>query len=202
MSRFAAWIEPSILNEWTRLMQAYAERQGRKLEEAKLAAALTFSDPNRDVSLPRQIAVSLLERGSLLHCVWSGRRLDLGVLDIDHCLPWAAWPCGDLWNLMPSHRRVNQHHKRGKLPSDSKLLGARDAVLEWWNRAYLSGEADGLATRFSMEAGSSLPGLSSEPQASIPDAVLAVSSCRGFGFGRTRESQSGMTRNPHDSSAR
>jgi tripartite-type tricarboxylate transporter receptor subunit TctC len=33
-------------------------------------------------------------------------------LDIDHCLPWSAWPCGDLWNLLPASPRVNQHLKR------------------------------------------------------------------------------------------
>lgn len=173
MSRFAAWIEPSILAEWTRLMQAYGEKQGRPLEEAKISAALTWSDPDRDVSLPRQLAIRMLERGSQVYCVWSGRRLDPGVLDIDHCLPWTAWPCGDLWNLLPSHRRVNQHQKRGKLPSHSKLLGARDAMLEWWSSAYLRAEPDQLARRFTAEAASSLPGVQPTPETSIADVVFA-----------------------------
>ncbi len=73
----------------------------------------------------------MLERGETLHCVWSGKRLELGVLDIDHCFPWNAWPYGDLWNLMLAHRRVNQHEKKGKLPSATALLAARSSVLEW-----------------------------------------------------------------------
>lgn len=159
MSRFTSWIEPSILTEWTLLMQAYAAKQGRQLEDTKVAAALTWSDPQRDVSLSRQIATSMLDRGFPLHCVWSGRRLHARILDIDHCLPWSAWPCGDLWNLMPADRSVNQNSKRGKLPSHAKLIGSRDAIQAWWSGAYLHSGADGLTNRFSVEAASSLPGI-------------------------------------------
>lgn len=51
-------------------------------------------------------------------------------LDIDHALPWAAWPCSDRWNLLPAHRRVNQHQKHDLLPershhgSDHRQAGA------------------------------------------------------------------------------
>lgn len=117
MQRFAAWVEPALMAEWARLMRGYAERQGRVLDEGRIGAAMTWADPVRDVSLPRGIALQALAQGSPVHCVWTGRRLDATVLDIDHCLPWAAWPCGDLWNLLPAHRRVNQHQKRDRLPS-------------------------------------------------------------------------------------
>ena len=33
LQRFAAWVEPALIAEWVRLMRAYAERQGRVLEE-------------------------------------------------------------------------------------------------------------------------------------------------------------------------
>lgn len=52
-------------------------------------------------------ALMLLDQREPLHCVWSGRRLEAGRLDIDHCLPWSAWSCGDLWNLLPAHPEVN-----------------------------------------------------------------------------------------------
>ena len=116
LQRFAAWIEPALMSEWTRLMQGYATSQGRLLDVGIMATAMTWADPARDVALPRARALALLEAGQVLHCVWSGKRLSADSLDVDHCLPWSAWPCGDLWNLVPADRRVNQHGKRDCLP--------------------------------------------------------------------------------------
>ncbi len=91
-----------------------------------------------------------------LHCVWSRKRLDRKTLDVDHCLPWSAWPCGDLWNLLPTHRMVNQHAKRDRLPAETLLQTAREPIVEWWEAAYPKGEI--LPRRFTEEARASLPG--------------------------------------------
>jgi hypothetical protein len=76
-------------------------------------------------------------------------------LDIDHCLPWAAWPCGDLWNLLPARPSVNRHAKRDRLPSAPALHAARDCVQAWWRQAWESDLA--LADRFWREADAALP---------------------------------------------
>src|SRR5215469_12390097 len=114
-------------------------KQGRVLDNDKVAAAMAWVDPARDVSLPRAIALRALDQGRTVRCVWTGERLQQASLDIDHCLPWAAWPCSDLWNLLPTHRRVNRHLKRDRLPSTEALQRARDAMLTWWDGYYLSG---------------------------------------------------------------
>jgi SAM-dependent methyltransferase len=101
VQRFSAWIEPALVAEWIRLTKSYAARQGRQVDDARIAAAMTWSEPARDVSTARAQAERLLAAGRL-HCVWSGKRLSMNNLDIDHCFPWTVWPCGDLWNLMPS----------------------------------------------------------------------------------------------------
>ena len=160
LGRFAAWVEPALVAEWLRLMRGYAERQGRALDEGGMASAMTWSEPSRDVALPRQRALALLGAGEALHCVWSGRRLEPATLDIDHCLPWTAWPCGDLWNLLPAHRRVNQHEKRDRLPADERLRAASEPIQGWWRRAYLDAAGSVLLPRrFRDEARASLPGL-------------------------------------------
>ena len=157
LSRFDAWIEPAIVAEWIRLMRGYALRQGRKLSEAKIAQAMHWSAPERIVAEARQRAISILESGEPLYCVWSGTRLSKDRLDIDHCFPWSAWPCDDLWNLLPSTRTVNQHEKRDRLPSASLLNSARERVQDWWRAGY-SLAADGpVGDRFFLEARSSLP---------------------------------------------
>ena len=155
MQRLGLWIEPVLAAEWARLMRGYMERQGRSAILGELEAALAWIEPRRDVSVARDIAVDRLRRGERLHCVWSDRPLSDTTLDIDHCLPWSAWACGDLWNLMPSHRMVNQREKRGLLPSANALAAARTAIVTWWDDAWLSDEA--LAARFASEAGAALP---------------------------------------------
>jgi hypothetical protein len=82
--------------------------------------------------------------------------LAAGSLDIDHCLPWSAWPCGDLWNLLPATPAVNRHGKREKLISADALAAAKPLIVDWWQTAYLDA-APALQERFAEEAQASLP---------------------------------------------
>ncbi len=139
LSRFDAWIEPAIVAEWIRLMQGYARGQGREVSDAKIARAMQWSSPERVVGEARQRAIAVIESGEPLFCVWSGARLTKDRLDIDHCFPWIAWPCDDLWNLLPSSRTVNQHEKRDRLPSASALNSARERIQDWWKAGLFVG---------------------------------------------------------------
>jgi HNH endonuclease len=97
----------------------------------------------------------LIASGAPVRCVRTGTRLNLDRLDIDHCLPWSAWPCGDLWNLLPATREVNQHGKRDRLPSAAALAAAHDEIIDWWAAAW---EADpALSRRFHHEVAAALP---------------------------------------------
>ena len=174
MQRFAVWVEPALIAEWVRLMQGYAATQGRVLEPGVVAMAMTWSDPVRDVALPRARALALMEDGTAVHYVWSGKHLGPDTLDIDHCLPWSAWPCGDLWNLLPSHRRVNQNSKRDRLPSVETLQRAEPAIADWWAEAYLRPGNAMLPMRFASEARASLPGLPSLGVAGSPEVRTAI----------------------------
>ncbi len=156
MQRFDVWIEPALVAEWTRLMKGYGESQCRQLADITIANAMAWSEPGRDVRIAREQALRLID-GPGLHCAWSGRALSARNIDIDHCLPWAAWPCGDLWNLLPAHRSVNQNQKRDRLPSDALLKAAQDRIARWWEDAYLKSGNPVLAERFRIEALASLP---------------------------------------------
>ena len=159
MQRFAVWIEPALVTEWIRHMRDYADRQGKQLDEARVAAAMTWSDPVRSTTVVRDLALQRMDRGEATYCVWSGKRLSPANLDIDHCLPWSAWPCGDLWNLVPSDRDVNQRGKRDRLPSAETMQASGDAMKAWWTTAYLKAAHPSLPLRFQAEALASLPGL-------------------------------------------
>src|SRR5262249_16868293 len=86
MRQYAAWIEPTLNAEWSRKMRDYAQGQSRQLSEEKIARAMQWIDPERDVKRVQQIAQKMLEEGEL-RCVWSGKRLTQGNLDIDHMFP-------------------------------------------------------------------------------------------------------------------
>jgi protein-L-isoaspartate O-methyltransferase len=155
MSRFGSWIEPMLVAEWSRLTRAYADRMGLAIVPGTAEAALAWAEPVRTTALGRDVAQRLLGRGQPIECVWTGRPLKPNSFDIDHCLPWSVWPCGDLWNLMPAHTRVNQHEKRDRLPSAAAMANARDRIISWWEAAYLAD--DGLRPRFLREAAAALP---------------------------------------------
>ena len=172
LGRFDVWIEPALIAEWTALMKRFATSQGRTLDGEAVARALAWSDPTRDVAEARRGALAQLDRGAL-HCVWSGRRLSAETLDIDHCFPWAAWPCDALWNLMPAHRTLNQREKRDRLPAPGRLREAQDRIQGWWDAAYLHGAGAPTAERFLIEAQATLPLLTPAPPA-LGDVFEAV----------------------------
>src|SRR5689334_9280823 len=127
---------PALVAEWIRIMKNYLIGQGRQVNEETFFRATRWSDPERDVRLARELALGLLQRNQLF-CVWTGKKLKEESLDIDHCFPWSAWPCGDLWNLLPALRSVDQHQKTDRLPSAERLAKAREIIIDWWNAGYV-----------------------------------------------------------------
>ena len=85
------------LNEWVEIMRGY---ESNPVSWDTHMAALRWLDPEHDTGVIRDLGRRLRANGSALYCVWSGRRLTES-FEIDHCFPFAAWPCNDLWNLPP-----------------------------------------------------------------------------------------------------
>lgn len=150
--RLAPWIEPLLRQEWATFMGSLSK--GAPLQD--LWTALAWADPERDTREVRFIAERLIMSGHPIYCIWSGRSLVGERLDIDHCFPMAAWPCQDLWNLVPSSPSINLK-KSDRLVSAEKLAAAKDRLLDWWQRAYRPSDTNGeLAVRFRLEAQMSL----------------------------------------------
>lgn len=144
--RLAPWIEPLLRQEWLEYMAGLSG----SVSHQELWKALEWVDPVRDTLEVRAHAERILSLGQSLYCVWTGDRLRPGGFDIDHCFPMAAWPCQDLWNLMPAKPSVNRN-KRDRLVKAERLEAARERILEWWERAYLN-ESPQLHERFDYEA--------------------------------------------------
>jgi SAM-dependent methyltransferase len=171
LRRMSAWIEPMLVAEWARLTLGYAERAGRAVAVGEVLAALRWTEPQRETRLVRDLTLKRLEEGRKVHCVWTGRALSAETLDIDHCLPWSAWACNDLWNLLPTSRAVNQHSKRERLVAAPVLAEARTAIMGWWHEAYRHDDA--LRLRFAEETRTSLP-VAKDREPALDDVFAAL----------------------------
>jgi SAM-dependent methyltransferase len=155
LRRMAAWIEPMLVAEWARLMEGYATNQGRLGRQSDAIAALQWREEERDTGFARDIVRDRIAAGKRVTCVWSGAPIGGATACIDHCLPWSAWPCNDLWNLMPAKSKVNLQ-KSDRLVTRAMLNEAKPRILAWWDEAYMS-SGEGVRARFAEEAAMSLP---------------------------------------------
>lgn len=165
MAQYAPWLEPAVLSEWVQIMRGY---ESTPSSWDTHMTALRWLDPAHETGVVRALGQRLRTRGSTLFCVWTGRRLR-DDFEVDHCFPFAAWPCNDLWNLLPSSPPANRR-KGDLLPAPETLEQARERMLEWWDMAYLRDA--GLAARFEEESRSALPASISEDGAITPDSLF------------------------------
>ena len=126
------WLEPAVLSEWVQIMRGY---ESTPSPWDTHMTALRWLEPEHDTGVVRALGQRLRAGGSPLFCVWTGRRLR-DDFDVDHCFPFAAWPCNDLWNLLPSSPPANRR-KGDLLPAPEALAQARQRMLAWWDLAYV-----------------------------------------------------------------
>ena len=165
MSRYVPWIEPAILNEWIDVMRGYT---ANPVSWDEHLSALRWLEPEHDTGIVRALGRKLRRSGSALFCVWTGRRLR-DEFDVDHRFPFAAWPCNDLWNLLPSSTTVNRR-KGHRLPAPDALEQARPRMLDWGDQAYLRDAS--LATRFEDEVRSALPAAATDTDELTPESLF------------------------------
>jgi SAM-dependent methyltransferase len=168
LTHYNVWIEPVLVSEWVRLIESYSN-DGRPDIRTLAHSLLAWVDPARDTSFARAAVDRIRAAGKPVYCVWSGARLR-DDYDVDHCFPFAAWPCGDAWNLMPAARQINIQ-KSNRLITQAALERASATISEWWRDAFLS-QGDGLRRQFFLEASQTLPILVSSPEpADVIDAM-------------------------------
>lgn len=169
LQRYSVWVEPALVEEWIRLIRRYAHRQDRQINELRLRQLMRPHEPERNQGEVRNRALRLL-RSQPVYCVWTGKKLYAKSMHIDHCLPWAAWPCDDLWNLMPASKTSNLS-KKDLLPDNVTIREAQDRIMTWWDEAYRREKATN--ERFLLEAKARLPALK-ESAPSLDDIFFAL----------------------------
>lgn len=144
------WIEALCIHEWSLFTEAIAN-----IDRGVIYSLLTDRPDNRrPLTWERnQIEILMLE-GTSFTCPWTGRNLSHTDYDLDHLLPISVYPINELWNLVPADRSFNQHVKRGRLPSPSRLAAAEAHIAKTY-QAYTSSPQlapillNGARTRFS-----------------------------------------------------
>ena len=152
LTHYNVWIEPVLVSEWVRLIESYSD-DGRPDIRTLAHSLLAWVDPARDTTFARAAVDRIRAAGKPIYCVWTGTRLR-DDYDVDHCFPFAAWPCGDAWNLMPAARQVNIQ-KSNRLVTQAALETASETISAWWSDAFLS-QSDGMRRQFFLEASQTL----------------------------------------------
>lgn len=155
---YSSWIDPLLVQQWIREMQAYSSNKEKNIDLQTFHNGLVWLDESHDTSPIRRKVTQLKASGAKVVSVWSNIKLDQA-LHIDHCIPFAYWPNNDKWNLLPSTERENLS-KSDRVPSKARLTEARSRVLDWWRLAWTS-ESERM--QFFNEACLSLPTLNSTP---------------------------------------
>lgn len=152
LTRFSAWIEPSLVNEWASLMAGYCQKSNIEIAKGELLEALVWADPKRTTIKVRSRVDELLTK-TKVHCCWSGKAIQPIGYAVDHAMPFSRWPNNDLWNLLPTQAVVNSR-KSDKLPTSVRMRGSRGLITEWWQRAW-----EDHADEFFIQANLGLPNL-------------------------------------------
>lgn len=129
LSLLGHWIGDALLLRWAELIERLSKQEVRAADA--LHALLFRPETDRDTSFVRE----LFSDGA--QCVWTGRAVRGGSLEIDHVLPWSLWRNNELWNLVPASRHIN-NEKSDQLPERQFLKSRRPAFLEAWQRMHLA----------------------------------------------------------------
>jgi 5-methylcytosine-specific restriction endonuclease McrA len=114
------WVEALCIHEWC-LYTESIDAVGRGDAYVLLTQR---PDNRRPLTWERNQIELLMMDGHEFVCPWTNRPLDLSSYDMDHIIPISVYPLNEMWNLVPSDRKFNQHTKRDRLPSEDRLSTA------------------------------------------------------------------------------
>jgi len=122
----------SILSKWADF--SLASSSSKHLTRSEIISRLLIEPiSDRDVKESKQYFSNLLSHSGKIRCVWSGK--DLQQFDVDHVLPFSIWRNNDLWNLLPSSKKIN-NQKRDRIPTPGMIQDCGVRIIDNWNLLY------------------------------------------------------------------
>jgi hypothetical protein len=83
----------------------------------------------RDIKESKKLYQQILQKEGSVYCVWTGKKIS--DYDIDHLIPFSVWKNNDLWNLLPSHSKIN-NQKRDKIPAPEMIERQKNLIVHYW----------------------------------------------------------------------
>ena len=124
INHFSHWIEDSLSIQWAQLTEKI--NQDKKFAQHLDLITKSTQEDERTTYLIRK-----LFKDKKVECVWTGKSLN--EFAVDHMIPWSVWRNNDLWNLLPSDKKVNG--KKSDLIPSVKLVKKRfDTIRTYWEQ--------------------------------------------------------------------
>jgi hypothetical protein len=161
--------EGTLLSKWADFTINTARAQGNLLTKEQILDLLSRTpDTERQVQEASRFYHQLLADSHEIACVWSGISIHSHQnLHIDHMLPFSLWKNNDLWNLMPTHKKVNEK-KKDMIPSPALLERREDTIRHYWDLWH-----DSYGETFTREIMSALTGTAAKSQDELMDIAFA-----------------------------
>ncbi|WP_445749859.1 HNH endonuclease domain-containing protein [Polaribacter sp.] len=126
--------QDSILFKWAEF-SVTASKDAVSIEKV-INEVLKSPIEKRDTEASKELYRDILKNTGNVYCVWTGKKINMvSEMNIDHVIPFSIWKNNDLWNLLPSDSKTN-NHKRDKIPSPEIIEKQRNQIIEYWEIVY------------------------------------------------------------------
>ncbi len=128
----------SIIFKWAEFTSGL--KTDSSLQTSDIISMLSKDVSERDVKQAKDFYSDILVRDKL-ECVWTGKKLQVNSMNIDHAFPFVALRNNDLWNLLPAHQQVN-NEKRDAVPTTDilKQKQVKERIIKVWSNLALKFE--------------------------------------------------------------
>ncbi len=125
--------EGTLVSKWADFTVNISKAQGHHVKKEQILALLSQEpNPERQISEASRFYHQHLAESRGIPCVWSNQLIQShNDLHIDHMLPFSLWKNNDFWNLMPTHKKMNEK-KSDMIPSPSLLEDRKDIIFHYW----------------------------------------------------------------------
>ena len=122
LSHLGYWVSQAVILQWAEKTTSL----GKGIDVATVVGLLLDKEDIRSTAESRRIFSTLPN----LECVWTGASLKDN-FEVDHVIPFTLWRNNDVWNLLPTSKKVNSA-KSNKLPSGELLSKCKHLIVFYW----------------------------------------------------------------------
>ncbi len=119
-----SWIIDATILRWAELTSKLSKGN---IKASKIIDLLLIEERLRQVDDARRVYKNL----SSLECTWTASKLNNNEFDVDHIIPFSLWKNNNLWNLVPSLRKINSE-KSDKLVTSQHLVKSKERIIFYW----------------------------------------------------------------------